>query len=226
MIWVLIIWATLITAFTLIGAAYAKKYNRPDALIGLYVAFVLVSNIIAFKIVTFDLGFTLIVAPASVLFFSVTFLMTDIVNERFGRFETYKMVFIAFLTQVAATFFIWLAISFPAAPFWGDQIIFKKVFGFMPRIILASWIAFLISENLDAYIFFRFKKLTRGGYVWVRNVFSSMPAMLIDSILFVGIAFYGIQPVWQIIFGTVVLKWGVAVLNIPFMYLSRKIMRE
>ncbi|MEK9135227.1 MAG: VUT family protein, partial [Patescibacteria group bacterium] len=58
------------------------------------------------------------------LIFSVTFLLTDIVNEKFGRKETQKMILIAFITQIAATFFIWLSISLKPAPFWQDQDIF------------------------------------------------------------------------------------------------------
>lgn len=81
----IIVWIAVITAFSLFGSWYARKYNKPDALIGLYVAFVLISNIIAYKIATFDFGFVTFFATAATLVFSVTFLLTDIVNEKFGR---------------------------------------------------------------------------------------------------------------------------------------------
>ena len=169
-----ILWIVGITALSLFGAWYARKYDRPDGIIGLYVAFVLISNIIAFKIASFDLGFITFFSPAAVLIFPVTFLLTDIINEKFGKKETHRMIFIAFLTQIAVTFFIWYAISFPSAPFWTDQEIFEKIFGFVPRIILASWIAFLISENADAYIFAWFKNKTKGIFkgfnlVWTND---------------------------------------------------------
>src|SRR3989344_7172138 len=155
---------------------------------------------------------------------SFTFLLTDIVNERFGRKETQKMIFIAFITQIAVTFFIWIAISLPPAPFWNNQEIFQKIFGFVPRIILASWCAFLISENADAYIFALFKKLTNGKHLWARNALSSIPSMALDSVIFASIAFYGVQPLLPIIIGTIVIKWVVAVIDIPFMYINRIIM--
>src|SRR3989344_7456900 len=173
MILILLLWIIIITSFSFFGSWYARKYEKTDALVGLYVSFVLISNIIAYKIVAFDLGFTTIFATSATLVFSVTFLFTDIVNEKFGRKETHKMIFIAFITQVAVTFFIWIAIQLPPAPFWNGQETFAQVFGFVPRIILASWVSFLICENLDAYIFSWFKRVTRGKPLWMRNAFSS-----------------------------------------------------
>ena len=84
----IIVWIIVITSFSLFGSWYARKYNRADALIGLYVAFVLISNIIAYKIAAYNLGFVTFFATSATLVFSVTFLLTDIVNEKFGRKET------------------------------------------------------------------------------------------------------------------------------------------
>ena len=89
----MIIWVGLLTLLSLFGSWYARKFKRADALIGLFVAFILISNIIAYKIVAFDLGFTTFYATAATLVFAITFLLTDIVNEKFGRQETQKMIF-------------------------------------------------------------------------------------------------------------------------------------
>jgi uncharacterized integral membrane protein (TIGR00697 family) len=217
-------WITAITAFSLFGSWYARRYNRVDALIGLYVAFILISNIVAYKVAEFDLGFTTFYATSATLVFAVTFLLTDIVNEKFGRKETQKMIFITFITQIAVAFFIWLAISLPSAPFWLDQENFAKIIGYTPRIMFASWIAFLISENIDAYIFDWFKKLTKGKYLWMRNAFSSLPAMALDTLIFTTIAFAGVQPLLPLMTGIIVIKWLVGIIDIPFMYLNRMIL--
>ena len=225
MLWLIVLWIAVITAFTLFGSWYVRKYNRPDALIGLYVSFVLISNIIAFKLSSFNLGFTTVYSGAAILIFSVTFLFTDIVNERFGRKETQKMILIAFISQVAIALFMFIAIKVPPAPFWTDQEVFERIFGFVPRIIVASWIAFIISENADAYIFSWFKKVTKGRHLWARNALSSLPTMALDSILFVTIAFYGLGiELMPLITGTVVMKWLVGLIDIPFMYLNRFVM--
>ena len=97
----------------------------------------------------------------------------------------------------------------------------EQIFGIVPKITIASWLAFLISENLDAYIYDMFKKITKGKHLWMRNVFSSIPALLIDSVIFTSLAFYGTMPLLSLIIGQTTIKWLVCVINIPFMYLNR-----
>jgi hypothetical protein len=222
----ILIWIIIITSFSLFGSWYIRKYNRVDAFIGIYVAFTVISNIIAYKIAAFDLGFITFSASSAVLIFSVTFLLTDIVNEKFGVKETQRMVFIAFISQIAVSLFIWLAISLPSSSFWTDQESFKRILGFAPRIMTASLVAFIISENLDAFLFAWFKKLTRGKYLWIRNAFSSIPSMALDTFIFVIIAFYGVQPIIPLFVGILVIKWIVGIVDIPFMYLNRKIIAK
>lgn len=220
----ILLWILIISLTTILGSYYARKYDRPDALIGLYVAFVAFSNIAATKIATYDLGFAQFYAPAAALIFPVTFLLTDIVNEKFGRLEVHRMIFITFITQVIITGFTYLILALPGAPFWTNQQALATVLGQVPRIIAASWAAFLLSENLDAYIFDWFKKKTQGKHLWMRNAFSSLPAMLVDSLVFTSIAFAGLLPLWPLILGLTITKWIVGLIDIPFMYLNRAIL--
>ncbi|OGD61561.1 hypothetical protein A3A71_04270 [Candidatus Berkelbacteria bacterium RIFCSPLOWO2_01_FULL_50_28] len=220
----ILLWTLVISLTTIFGSWYARKYDKADAIIGLYVAFVVFSNIAAVKIASYDLGFTTYFATAASLIFPVTFLLTDIVNERFGRKETHRMIFIAFISQVFLAIFSYLVVSVPSAPFWTNQEALQSVIGMVPRIMVASWVAFLISENLDAYIFAWFKQKTGGKHLWARNVFSSIPSMLVDSVIFVVIAFGGVTPLMPLIIGVTVIKWLVGLVNIPFMYLNRSIL--
>lgn len=220
----LIFWIIGITSFTLLGSWYAKKYNKSDLLIGLYVTFVLVAQVLAAKISAFNLGFSTFFGPSGVLVFSITYLLTDIVNEKFGRKETQKMILIAFVSQIAMVFFFWLGVKFPPAPFWTIQGTWEQIFNLVPRITLASWIAFLITENFDAYVYSWFKKLTKGKYLWTRNAFSSIPALLLDSLIFIPIAFFGAMPILPLIIGQTAVKWLVGLINIPFMYLNKAIL--
>ncbi|MBI5306226.1 queuosine precursor transporter [Candidatus Wolfebacteria bacterium] len=222
----LIFWTIGITSFTLLGSWYARKYNRSDLLIGLYVTFVLTAQILAAKISVFDLGFKIFFGPSGVLVFSITYLLTDIVNEKFGRKETQKMILIAFVSQIAMVFFFWLGVKFPPAPFWTIQETWEQIFNLVPRITLASWIAFIITENFDAYVYSWFKKLTNGKYLWTRNAFSSIPALLLDSLIFIPLAFLGVMPILPLIIGQTAVKWLVGLINIPFMYLNKAILGE
>ena len=222
--WLLVLLIIGITSFTLLGSWYAKKFNKPDLLIGLYVTFILVAQILAVKISVFDLGFAKFYGPTGVLVFSITYLLTDIVNEKFGRKETHKMILIAFISQVAMVFFFWLGVLFPPAPFWPMQSVWEQIFGIIPRMTVASWVAFIVSVNFDAFMFDWFKKLTKGKYLWTRNVLSSIPALLLDSFIFIPLAFAGTMPILPLIIGQTAVKWVVGFINIPFMYLNKAIL--
>jgi queuosine precursor transporter len=225
----LLAWIIGVTSFTLFGSLYVRRYQRPDLLIGLYVAFVLTAQLLATKIAHIDLGWVSFSGPAGVLVFAVTYLFTDIVNEQFGRRTTIRMIVIALFAQIAMTFFLWLGTLFPADSIWAsthDETAWNAFFGAVPRITVASWIAFLISESVDAYIFAWFKKVTGGAHLWMRNVFSTIPALAVDSLLFVPLAFYGVPgfPLWTVMKGQIMLKWIVGIINIPFMYLNHAMM--
>lgn len=220
-----ILWIAIISLLALGGAWYVRRYERLDALLALYVTLVVAASIFASKTISFNLGFAEFFAPGAVLIFSVTFLLTDIVNERFGKVETYRMIILGFFAQLAFLVFSFLVLHATAAPFFADQAAFEAVFAAVPRIALAGLIAFLVSEFLDAHLFQWFRTLTGGKHLWMRNAFSSLPAMAVDSIVFVTLAFWGVMPIMPLIVGLTATKWLVGIVDIPFMYASRAIMR-
>jgi len=209
----------------LAGAYYARRTNRADLLIAIYVVFLALSQIFAVKIAEFNLGFASVYTTGASLIFAVTFLITDIVNEKFGRRETVRMILFAFFTQVLMVIFIYLVGKLAPAPFWTEQDSWNKIFGLVPRIVGASLLTFLISENFDAYIFNWFKKITGGKFLWMRNAFSSIPALTLDTFLFVILAFAGTgTPLWPLLLGQFITKWTVGMIDIPFMYLNRLVL--
>jgi queuosine precursor transporter len=211
-----------ISLFTLFGSFYAKRFNKPDGLIALYVCFVIISQIMASKIAVFDLGLTKVTAPAAVIVFSVTFLLTDIVNERFGKSQVYQMINITFVTQIALVLFLYIGGQLPSAPFWQNQNSWDVILGAVPRITFASLVTFLISERLDAWIYHEVNKKTEGKHLWARNVISTIPALTVDTIVFVLLAFAGTDsPIWLIMMGQFATKYTVGLINIPFMYLNQ-----
>jgi len=229
---VLLIWVIVIFGATVFISQYIKMYQREDVAIAFYILFITMSQILAAKIGDFSIGNFQITAPVAVLIFPFTFQITDMVNENFGQKTTHRMIFIAFITQIIMSIFIWFSIEISAASFWGfdwdsdpveAQGFWLSFFGSTLRITAASWIAFLITENLDALIFAKFKKLTHDKNLWLRNVFSDIPTLALDSIIFVSIAFGGLLPIWPIIWGQILTKWFFGAIDTPFMYLSRGI---
>ena len=209
--------------------------KREDVAIAFYILFITMSQILAAKIGDFSLGSYLITAPVAVLIFPFTFQITDMVNENFGRNRTHRMIFLAFITQIAMSIFIWFSIEVPAAPFWGfdwgsdpseAQQFWLNFLGSTIRITIASWISFIITENLDAILYAKLKKLTKNKKLWIRNVFSDIPTLALDSVLFISIAFGGMFPIDVIlimIWGQLLTKWFFGIIDTPFMYLSRGI---
>jgi queuosine precursor transporter len=225
-LWLTIVWIAIVSACSLGAAWYARRFERPDALVALYVTLVIASNLVASKIIGFDLLVATVFAPAASLLFSVTFLLTDIVNEKFGRPEAQRMIYIAFASQIAFLVFVYMALKATPAPFFTGQAAFEAVLGSTPRIAAAGLFTFLISESLDAYLYQWFRRLTAGRHLWMRNAFSSIPAMLVDSSLFVTLAFFGTTPIVPLIIGLTIMKWLVGVVDIPFMYAARAILRR
>jgi uncharacterized integral membrane protein (TIGR00697 family) len=222
----ILFWALVVSATTLGAAWYARRYAKADALVALYVTLVIAANLVAAKIIGFDLGFVTLFAPSATLIFSVTFLLTDIVNERFGRQETVRMIWIAVAAQLLFLLFSYIALWAQGAPFFINQAAFDTVFSQAPRIAAAGLITFLISETFDAYVFAWFHKRTGGNQLWMRNTFSSLPAMIVDSALFVALAFSGTgAPLISLMIGLTTIKWIVGIIDIPFMYAARAVMR-
>jgi len=222
---VFLVWVIVIFVSTLMISQYIKMQKREDVAIAFYILFITMSQILAAKIGDFSIGTYLITAPVAVLIFPFTFQITDMVNENFGRKKTHRMIFIAFITQILMAIFIWFSIEIPGFPFWSatDQLFWISFFGSTIRITLASWISFIITENLDALLFSKLKKLTKGKNLWIRNIFSDIPTLALDSLIFVSIAFVGVLDIWPIIWGQLLTKWFFGVIDTPFMYLSRGI---
>jgi uncharacterized integral membrane protein (TIGR00697 family) len=214
---------------------YIKMQNREDVAIALFILFITMSQILAAKIGDFTVFDYQITAPVAVLIFPFTFQITDMVIENFGQKATHRMIFIAFITQIFMAIFIWFSIEVPAAPFWGfdwgsdpieAQQFWLNFLGSTIRITIASWISFIITENLDAILFAKLKKWTKGKNLWIRNVFSDIPTLALDSVIFISIAFGGEFPLDVIlimIWGQMLTKWFFGVIDTPFMYLSRGI---
>jgi len=189
-----------------------------------FAALIVVSNITASKLVSFC-G---LVVPVAVIAYPITFLITDVVSEVYGRRTAQMIVNAGFWAMIGATMLIFLAVYLPPAPFWKDQIEFQKVLGSVPRIVTASLIAYLISQNHDLFAFHFWKKVTRGRYLWLRNNASTMVSQLIDTAVFISIAFFGVvsnEILFHMIISQYIVKLLIALADTPFCYLLVKLTR-
>ncbi len=153
------------------------------------------------------------------------FLATDLLCEHYSKRDGRRAVFLGFFAAIFYLITSQFIILLKPGVFDKVHSSMQIIFSFAPRIVLASLIAYLISQMHDIWFFHFLKEKTKGKMLWFRNNASTWVSQLIDSIIFSMIAFLGIFPiniVLQLIISTYLLKVLVAAIDTPFIYLSYK----
>ena len=160
--------------------------------------------------------------------YASTFLVTDILSEKYGKKEAAKAVAYSFSIMI-----LWMAgtqLILLFTPNANDYIneSLKVVFGLVPRITIASLAGFILSQNLDVFLYhFIWSRTGNGkGMLWLRNNGSTLTSQAVDTVIFTSLAFWGVYPrnvFISILITTYVFKAVVALLDTPFMYLARRI---
>ena len=214
-----VLWVVLMLVnFILITAIY-KLWGVQGLYIWMGFAIV-VANIQVLKTIEI-FGIT---ATLGNIIYGTTFLATDILSERHGKEKARKAVWVGFFTMISSTFIMWLCLQF--IPHSSDfaQSSLETIFGIMPRIALGSLAAYLVSNFHDVWAYHLWKKkFSSRNTLWIRNNLSTMVSQLIDSVIFCFIAFWGLfEPgvFIEILVSTYIIKWVVASLDTPFVYLA------
>ena len=194
-----------------------KKTERNLILLNcIFVVGLIIANIVAAKVVTF---WGLIV-PAAVVVYPLTFLMTDIIGEIWGKAEANRTVRNGLVCQLISLVLIGLSILLPVAPFADNQAAFTAILGNTFRMVFASLIAYMAAQSWDVFIFHLLKDKTGDKYKWLRNNASTMSSQIIDTLIFITIGFYGVVPnIWVMVASQYVVKFVLALLDTPFFYL-------
>lgn len=169
-----------------------KADNLYLTLAGLFITALVVCNLIANKFVSVDLGFYTFTLSAGVLPYPITFLITDILSEMYGRKKTSRVVLMGFAALLFTILILWLGKQFAAiesSPV--SDSVYNAAFGNSQRVIFASMIAYLVAQLVDVRLFHFWKRLTNGKMLWFRNNASTMLSQLVDTTLVVGVLFYG-----------------------------------
>jgi len=197
-----------------------KKSTKLDIFKGVFFMSIILANVLATKIGSF-FGFFM---DIGILVYPLTYLMTDLISECWGKEQANRTVRIGFFLSLSTVLITLLAVSIGAAPF-ADATGFNTLFLAVPRIVLASMIAFLISQSIDVNLFHWIKKKTNGKHLWIRNNGSTMISQLFDSVIFTTIAFLGVFPpgaLLAMIGVQYVAKFIIAAADTPFVYLGRR----
>lgn len=172
--------------------------------------------------------FGLTTTLGNILYASV-FFSTDLLGEHYGKEQAKKAVLLGFCSLVLAVAYMQIALFFAPAATDFVQPHLQVVFGALPRVVLASMAAYLISQWHDIWAFHFWKARTKGRHLWLRNNASTLVSQLLDTAVFCSIAFLGLFPMtaWlQILISTYLIKMLVAVLDTPFIYLAARFKPE
>ncbi len=201
------------------------KYLGKEGLFLLIGVNIILCNIQVLKLVEL---FGITITLGNILYGSIYF-STDLLSEFYGKKEAVKGVLFGFLALLLMTIYMKFSLLFIPAEndFINDSL--KNIFSFMPRIALASLSAYILSQIHDVYVYSFYKHKTKGRFLWLRNNLSTMVSQLIDSVVFVFIAFWGVFEInvfWSILITTYIMKFIVAVLDTPFIYLASKLKKN
>ncbi|HID40823.1 MAG TPA: VUT family protein [Pyrodictium sp.] len=190
------------------------------------------ANFLSSKLFQFEALGLALVGPAGVVAYSAAFLATDVVSEVYGRRVASTIVKAGFMAQLAAVAFTFAALATPTAPFSPvPEDSYKTVIWAGSNIIVASLAAYLVSQLHDVWAFHFWKSKTGGRWLWLRNNLSTLTSQLIDTVVFLSLAFYvlpvllGGQPVppsilWTMIYSQYIIKAAIALLDTPLVYLG------
>ena len=164
-----------------------QGYRYLSIVTALFVTCLITSNIIAVKIIDV-LG---VVVPAAVVIFPLSYLFGDILTEVYGYARSRQVIWIGFGCNALAALAIWIGGRLPSALFWDGQSAYVRILGSTPRILAASFSAYLVGEFLNSLVLARMKIATRGRWLWTRTIGSTLIGQGADSLIFITIAFAG-----------------------------------
>lgn len=155
-----------------------------------FVTCLITANIIAVKLV----NVAGLIVPAAVIVFPVSYILGDVLTEVYGYERARQVIWLGFICNLIAVIAIWIGGALPPAPFWEDQAAYESILGYAPRLLAASFIAYLMGEFSNSFVLAKMKIATRGRWLWTRTIGSTLVGQGLDSLVFITLAFVGTIP--------------------------------
>jgi uncharacterized integral membrane protein (TIGR00697 family) len=168
----------------------------------LFVTSLIIANIIAVKLV----GIGDLVFPAAVIIFPFSYIFGDVLTEVYGFQRARQVIWLGFFCNLLAVIAIHLGKLMPPAIFWQGQDAYEQILGFTPRLLVASFTAYIIGQFVNSIVLARMKIATQGRWLWSRTIGSTLVGEGLDSLVFISIAFIGTIPPSAMI-STIITQW-------------------
>lgn len=175
--------------------AASPHFKYMDSLVTVFVVILVISNIMGQKICAFG---PLRVSGAQVLF-PITYIFGDIFTEVYGYAASRKAIWFGFFASLLLSIMSIFCVLLPAAPEWPNQKAFATVFYTVPRLVVASLLAYWCGEFANSYTLAKMKILTDGKHLWMRTIGSTLVGQAADSVIVMFVGFYGVVPVSTIV---------------------------
>jgi uncharacterized integral membrane protein (TIGR00697 family) len=194
-----------------------RSFRNLDIFTTAFAIVLLLSNLVSMKLVNF-LGMS---PDAGLSLFPFSYILGDVLTEVYGLARARRAIWIGFGALLFSTAYLSAIAYTPPAPGWDGQESFVYIFGFLPRIIIASLVAFLVGERVNSWTLVKIKEITNGKHFWLRSIGSTITGEAVDTTLFLGIAFLGKWP-WHLWIATwwvsYVIKVAIEIPVLPFTY--------
>ena len=168
----------------------------------IFITCLITSNIIAVKLINV---FGLLL-PAAVLIFPVSYIFGDVLTEVYGYRQARRVIWLGFFCNLITVVAIWLGQILPAASFWDGQAAYERILGYTPRLLGASFLAYLVGEFANSFVLAKMKIATKGRWLWTRTIGSTLVGQGLDSVVFMTLAFAGTIPLTGLA-NAIVVQW-------------------
>ncbi|MFA6353560.1 MAG: queuosine precursor transporter [Candidatus Paceibacterota bacterium] len=202
-----------------------KNYKYLGAISVFFVSILLISNVASTKIADFG-WFTF---DGGTLLFPLSYIFGDILTEVYGYRKSRSVIWLGFFMALLMSIIFIIVGKLPPASGWENQSAYDAILGLTPRIVFASLIAYICGEFSNSYILAKMKIWTKGKWLWTRTIGSTLVGELVDSILFIMIAFWGILPnslLLILVISNYIFKTGVEILFTPITYRIIKFLKR
>ena len=179
-----------------------SNYRYLNLVTAMFATCLVVANIIAVKLVDIH-G---LILPAAVVIFPISYIFGDILTEVYGYARARQVIWIGFGCNLLAVVAIWIAGLLPPAGFWNGQPAYEQILGYTWRLLVASFVAYLVGEFLNSLVLAKLKIATHGRWLWLRTIGSTLIGEGADSLVFITLAFTGTVPQDQMM-RLVVTQW-------------------
>jgi len=164
--------------------------HRFVVVVAVFVTCLITANFIIVK----QISIGNLVLPAAIIIFPLSYIIGDILTEVYGYQQARRVIWLGFLCNLIAVVAIWVGKILPSAPVFEAQSAYERILGSTPRFLLASFVAYLAGEFANSFVLAKMKIGTRGRWLWMRTIGSTLVGQGIDTLIVLTIAFAGVLP--------------------------------